>query len=110
MQLVIQNAIALIFPAWVQSVSNHGEHGLDVMGQRLLFLAAQFLLLGLGMLPAAIAALVTFFVVSWLVGPIPGALLAWLVALTVLGFAIWGGVRWLGQRFAQFDLSSELRP
>jgi hypothetical protein len=109
-QIVIQNAIALIFPAWVQSVSNHGEHGLDVMGQRLLFLAAQFLLLALGMLPAVIAAAVTFFVVNWLAGPIPAALLAWLVALTVLGVAIWGGVRWLGERFARFDLSSELRP
>ena len=76
LQLVIQNAIALIFPAWVQTVSNHGEHGLDVMGQRLLFLAAQFLLLVLGMLPAAVAALVTFFVVNWLGGPIPAGLVA----------------------------------
>jgi succinate dehydrogenase/fumarate reductase cytochrome b subunit len=80
------------------------------MGQRLLFLAAQFLLLALGMLPAVVAAAVTFFVVNWLVGPIPAALLAWLVALTVLGVAIWAGVRWLGTRFAHFDLSSELRP
>jgi hypothetical protein len=110
LQLVIQNALALVFPAWVQSVSNHGEHGLDVMGQRVLFFAGQFLLLALGMLPAAIAALVTFFVVNWLVGPIPAALLAWLVVLTVLGVEIWAGVRWLGERFARFDLSSELRP
>jgi len=110
LQLVIQNAIALIFPAWVQTVSNHGEHGLDVMGQRLLFLAAQFLLLVLGMLPAAVAALVTFFVVNWLGGPIPAGLVAWLVVLTVLSVEIWAGVRWLGERFARFDLSSELRP
>ena len=110
LQLVIQNAIALIFPAWVQTVSNHGEHGLDVMGQRLLFLAAQFLLLVLGMLPAAVAALVTFFVVNWLGGPIPAGLVAWLVVLTVLSVEIWAGVRWLGERFARLDLSSELRP
>jgi hypothetical protein len=36
--------------------------------------------------------------------------LAALVVLTVLGVEIWAGVRWLGQRFARFDLSSELRP
>jgi ABC-2 type transport system permease protein len=107
LQLVIQNAIALIFPAWVQSVSNPGEHGLDVLGQRLVFFAGQFLLLAFGMLPAAVAALVTFFVVSWLVGPMPAALAAWLVVLTVLGVEIWAGVRWLGERFARFDLSSE---
>jgi hypothetical protein len=110
LQLVIQNAIALIFPAWVQSVSNPGEHGLDVIGQRLVFVAGQILLLALGMLPAAVAALVTFFVVTWVAGPIMAALLAWLVVLTVLGVEIWAGVRWLGERFAHFDLSSELRP
>jgi hypothetical protein len=110
LQLVIQNAIALIFPAWVQSVSNPGEHGLDVMGQRLVFFAGQIVLLALGLLPASVAALVTFFVVNWLVGPIAAGLTAWLVVLTVLGVEIWAGVRWLGERFARFDLSSELRP
>ena len=47
---------------------------------------------------------------NWLVGPVAAALLAWLVVLTVLGVEIWAGVRWLGVRFAHFDLSSELRP
>ena len=110
LQLVLQNAIALVFPAWVQSVSNQGEHGLDVMGQRILFLAAQMFVLVLGLLPAAIGAAVGFFAVYWLAGPIFAGLLAWAAALTVLGVEVWAGVRWLGQRFARFDLSSELRP
>ena len=110
LQLVLQNAIALLFPAWVQSVSNQGEHGLDVMGQRILFLAAQMFVLLLGLLPASIGALIAFFVVNWLVGPIFAGLLAWAVALTVLGVEIWAGVHWLGERFRRFDLSSELRP
>ena len=110
LQLVIQNGIALVFPAWVQAVSNHGEHGLDVLGQRLLFFAGQILLLALGLLPASLAAVITFFVVNWLVGPIVAALLAWLVVLAILGVEIWAGVHWLGERFARFDLSSELRP
>ena len=110
LQLVIQNGIALVFPAWVQSVSNHGEHGLDVMGQRLLFFAGLILLLALSLLPGALGAVVTFFAASWLVGPIVAALLAWLVVLTILGVEIWAGVHWLGERFARFDLSSELRP
>jgi hypothetical protein len=110
LQLVIHNAIALIFPAWVQSVSNPGEHGLDVLGQRLVFLAGQILLLALGILPPIAGALVTFFVGNWLIGPVVAALLALPVALTVLAVEIWAGVRWLGERFARFDLSSELRP
>jgi len=110
LQLVVHNAIALTFPAWVQSVSNPGEHGLDVLGQRLVFLAGQVLLFALGLLPAAIGGGVTFFVASWLSEPVLGAVLALLVALTVLGVEIWAGVRWLGGRFARFDLSAELRP
>jgi hypothetical protein len=110
LQLVIHNGIALVFPAWVQSVSNHGEHGFDVLGQRLLFFAGMILLLALGLLPAALAAAITFFAVSWVVGPIVGAVLAWLVVLTILTVEIGAGVRWLGERFARFDLSSELRP
>jgi ABC-2 type transport system permease protein len=110
LQLVIHNAIALIFPAWVQSVSNPGEHGLDVLGQRLVFFAGQILLLALGVLPAVAGAAIAFFLVNWLVGPVTAALLAWLIVLTVLSVEIWAGVRWLGVRFVHFDLSSELRP
>ena len=110
LQLVVHNAIALTFPAWVHSVSNPGEHGLDVMGQRLVFLAGQVLLFALGLVPAALGAVVTFFVVAWLAGPVVAALLAALAALAVLGVEIWAGVRWLGARFARFDLSAELKP
>jgi ABC-2 type transport system permease protein len=91
-------------------VSNPGEHGLDVMGQRLLFMAGQILVLALGLLPVALGAGVTFLAANWVAGPVIAGVLAALVVLTVLGVEIWAGVRWLGQRFARFDLSSELRP
>jgi hypothetical protein len=110
LQLVIHNGVALVFPAWVASVSNQGEHGLDVLGQRLLFFAGLIVLLALGVLPAALGAAITFFVVNWAAGPIVAAPLAWLVVLSVLGVEVWAGVRFLGERFARFDLSSELRP
>jgi len=110
LQLVVHNGIALVFPAWVQSISNQGEHGLDVLGQRLLFFAGQFVLLALGLLPAALGAAIIFFVVNFAAGPIVAAPLAWLVVLSVLGVEVWAGVRWLGERFARFDLSAELRP
>ncbi|HZF31211.1 MAG TPA: putative ABC exporter domain-containing protein [Gammaproteobacteria bacterium] len=110
LQLVIHNGLALVFPAWVQTVANPGEHGFDVLGQRLVFLSGQILLLALGLLPALIAALLTFFVTRWIAGPLAAGVLAWLVVLTVLGAEIWVGVRWLGERFTRFDLSSELRP
>jgi len=81
-----------------------------VLGQRLLFFAGQFVLLALGLLPAALGAAIIFFVVNFAAGPIVAAPLAWLVVLAVLGVEVWAGVRWLGERFARFDLSAELRP
>ncbi|HET8695986.1 MAG TPA: hypothetical protein VFO94_00790, partial [Gammaproteobacteria bacterium] len=109
MQLVVENGVTLLFPAWVNAVSNRAERGLEVFGQRVLFLAGQILLLGVALLPAAIAALPAFLVVSFALGPQAGAVAAWLVVLAVLGAETWVGVRWLGERFERFDLSSELR-
>lgn len=111
LQLVVHNAISLLFPAWVHNVSSPGEHGLDVMGQRLLFLAGQILLFALGLLPALLGAGVAFLAAVWATQqPAIAAALALVVALTVLGVEIWAGVRWLGERFTRFDLSVELKP
>jgi hypothetical protein len=68
------------------------------------------LLLVLGLLPALVAAGLTFFVVNWLAGPLVAALSAWLATLIVLGVEISAGVHWLGGRFTRLDLSAELRP
>jgi hypothetical protein len=109
MQLVVENGVALLFPAWVDTVSNRAERGLEVLGQRVLFFAGQILLLGVAVLPAAIAALPAFLVARFALGAQAGAVAAWLVALAVLGAETWVGVRWLGERFERFDLSAELR-
>jgi hypothetical protein len=109
-QLLVPNAAAVIFPAWVQTVSNRGEHGLDVMGQRIIFMAAQLLVTALALLPAAIVAAVLFFVLNWLVGFIAAYAVAVVALFAVLTAEVWGGVRLLGERFEEFDLSAELRP
>ncbi len=109
-QLLVPNAAAVIFPAWVQTVSNRGEHGLDVMGQRIIFMAGQLLITALALLPAAIVAAVLFFVLNWLFGFIAAYTVAVVGFFAVLVAEVWGGIRLLGDRFEEFDLSSELRP
>ena len=109
-QLLVPNAAAVIFPAWVQTVSNRGEHGLDVMGQRIIFMAAQLLATALALLPAAIVAAVLFFLLNWLVGFVTAYVVAVAAVFGVLAAEVWAGVRLLGERFEEFDLSSELRP
>jgi ABC-2 type transport system permease protein len=63
-QLVVQNGIAITFPAWV-SIGAARPKGIDVMGQRLIMMAGNLIVLVLFILPGALAAgLVSFAVYS----------------------------------------------
>jgi ABC-2 type transport system permease protein len=110
LQLLVPNAVTVLFPAWVQLVGNRSEHGLDVLGQRILFLVAQVLISVLTLVPAAFGAAVVFAIAQWLVGTIVGAALAVLTLFAVLTAEVWLGLHWVGRRFEHLDLSTELRP
>jgi hypothetical protein len=109
-QLLVPNAAAVIFPAWVQTVSNRGEHGLDVMGQRIIFMAGQLLVTALALVPAVIVGGVLYLLVNWLAGFTLAFLVSVIALFAVLSAEVWAGVRLLGDRFEEFDLSAELRP
>jgi putative ABC exporter len=86
-QLTIQNAAAVLFPAWVP-LGHQRPRGLDAMGQRLIMLGATWLLLIVTVLPGAIVALAVWFALRLLFGPaavIPAAVCcAAVVAVEVL--------------------------
>jgi ABC-2 type transport system permease protein len=109
-QLLVPNAAAVIFPAWALSVGNRSERGIEVMGQRIIFMAGQLLVTAIATLPAAITAAVIFLVTQWLVGFVLAAVLAVAAVFALLAVEAWLGMRWLGNRFEHFDLSAELRP
>jgi ABC-2 type transport system permease protein len=110
LQLLVPNTVAVLFPAWVRTVSNRSEHGLDIMGQRIIFIAGQALVALIALLPAGIVASLLYFLAQWLVGPPIAVLIAAAAVFGILTAEVWAGVRWLGGRFDAFDLSSELRP
>jgi hypothetical protein len=110
MQLLVPNAAAVIFPAWVQTVSNRGEHGLDVLGQRIIFMAGQLLVTALALVPAGIVGGVLYLLVNWLAGFAAAAAVSVVALFVVLSAEVWAGVRLLGDRFDEFDLSAELQP
>jgi hypothetical protein len=100
-------AATLFFPGWMSTVNQ--PRGMDVMGQRLIFAGAYLLVLLVALLPAALTAAVPYLVVQWLVGEwrlavLAGAIAASLVLAGELAAVIW----WLGRRYEQFDLSTEL--
>src|SRR5262249_6898593 len=75
-QLAIQNATALIFPAWVPQGAQRAR-GLDAMGQRIITLGGTWLALLVMTLPGAIAGGIVWFAFRPFVGSlalIPAAL------------------------------------
>jgi ABC-2 type transport system permease protein len=109
LQLLVLNGATLIFPGWFQTSRNHGG-GIEVMGQRLIFLFGNLVVVLTALLPAAAAAALLIFSTQWLIGGTAAVVLATGLVLAVLIAEVWCGIWWLGERFEKFDLSAELRP
>jgi len=108
LQLIIPNAAALLFPAWFQSTRQRSG-GIDMIGQRLIFVFGQLLVILLSLFPAILGAALVIFASQWLIGACAAVILGSLVALTILGAEVACGLWWLGERFEKFDLATELR-
>ena len=108
-QVLVMNAAVVLFPAWVPRGADRGG-GIDVLGQRIFFLAGLFLVMAGALLPAAIGAAAIFFATLWVIGAPAAAALAFVAALGVFTVEIGLAIAWLGTRFERFDLSAELRP
>jgi general stress protein CsbA len=107
LMMSIPFAATLYFPAWMSAVG-HAGGGMEVMGQRLIYAGGYVLVLVLALLPAALAAALCYFVLSWLAGITAVALLAGgVVAAAVLVAEFSAVVWWLGRRYERFDLSRE---
>ncbi len=105
--LQIPNAATLLFPAWFQAARG-GGHGIEVTGQRLIFMIGQLLVFLLALLPAAAALAAVFFLVKMLLGSTIAIPLASIAAAIVLAGEAALGVMLLGWLFERFDLSVEL--
>jgi hypothetical protein len=109
-QLLIVNAAVVLFPAWSHTGTAQAQQGIEVMGQRILFLAGQIVAMALALLPAVLVAGVVFAVVHGIIGNTLALGMAALLGIAVLAVVMGLGVWWLGSRFEQLDLSQELRP
>jgi len=108
-QLLVPNALMILFPGWYQASRSRGG-GVEVMGQRLIFVFGQLIVAALALGPAAFAAALLIFASQWLIGPVAAVLLATAAVLAMIGGEVAVGIWWLGERFERFDLSSELKP
>lgn len=109
LQLLIPNAAALLFPAWFQAGRTQGG-GIEMIGQRLIFVLGQLVVILLSLLPVVIGAGLVIFATQWIVGAAAAVILGTGLALFILAAEIWCGLWWLGERFERLDLATELRP
>jgi len=102
--LLLPNAAALIFPAWVQ-LGKNSPRGMETMGQQIILMAGQVLVLALTLLPAALVFAVGYFVGNYFLGMAVAVVLGALWATVVLGAEAALGVVLLGKAFRRFDWS-----
>lgn len=112
LQLLVPNAAALVFPAWAQAMRNRSERGIEMMGQRLIFVGGQLLVVLFALLPAVLAVVALVFINARLIGAPTAVAVGFAIAavLVILVAEVGCGLWLLGQRFEKLDLSSELRP
>jgi ABC-2 type transport system permease protein len=105
--IVIQNAAVLILPGWVQ-LGKDRQRGVEAMGQNLISMIVNMLVLVLTLLPAGLIFCIIFipgYMAGFGLGVLPiAALFAALVLLAEAGCAIF----WLGRIYDKFDVSLEV--
>jgi hypothetical protein len=89
-QLVVQNGLAIAFPAWIV-IGPSRARGVDIMGQRLIMMAGHLIVLALSIVPGAIvAALVAlvFYLTSQTISVVLPALSLSIVLVMECAFAV----------------------
>jgi hypothetical protein len=103
-QVVIHNAMALFFPAWVQATGTRAR-GLDTMGQNLLMTAGLVLALGVTLAPAALAGTIAALAFRAAIGVVPVVGVA-AVAAIVIAFQNALAIEMLGGQLDRMDVSA----
>ena len=107
-QLLIRNAVPILLPGWAMRAPDE-QRGFNVMGQRLLMMAGNLLVLLFMLLPAAcIMGPGLLMAKYWFHGSMPVVALTTVLAAALLFFEVWLGIRFLGRQFEKIDVTNEL--
>jgi ABC-2 type transport system permease protein len=107
-QLLIRNAVPILLPGWAMRAPDE-QRGFIVMGQRLLMMAGNLLILLFVLLPAACIIVPGLLMARfWFGGSMPVVALTTVLATALLFFEVWLGIRFLGRQFEKIDVTNEL--
>jgi hypothetical protein len=103
-QLVVQNGIAIVFPAWVAIGANRAR-GIEATGQRLLMMIGNLLALLLSLLPGAIVGGGLALVIYWTTGVVLVVVPALILSVFMLA-ECWLAIEALGRVLERTDVSA----
>ena len=107
LQLLIRNAIPVIFPAWAAR-SKEDPRGFVLTGQRLMLVLGNFVILGFALIPAAVVFIpILLLAIKFFAGNAIFAAITTAPPIAVICGEVWLGVRFLGDRFEALDVSQE---
>jgi ABC-2 type transport system permease protein len=107
LQLLMQNAVVIFFPAWA-SRSKEEARGFAPFGQRLVLMAAHLLVLGVLLLPAVAVFLPTIWIARQMTDFGASLAIATCPAVAVLVAEIFLAIQFLGNHFESIDVSNDL--
>jgi ABC-2 type transport system permease protein len=103
-QLVVQNGLAIMFPAWI-AIGASRARGVEVTGQRLLMMAGNIITLLLALLPGAIVGGGVALLIYATTGVVLVVVPALILAMVMLG-ECWLAVEGLGRVLDRTDVSA----
>lgn len=103
-QLALQNAIVLLFPAWV-ALANTRARGFEASGQRMLTVLGSGLALALFTLPALASGGIAAWLLAGVIGA-PSVVIGAVIAAGWLLAEVWWATRFLGGVFDRLDPST----
>jgi len=106
-QLLIRNSIPVLFPAWAMR-SKDEPRGFVAMGQRIVTLAGNLVVLAVALIPAAIVFLPSIWLAfKFFAGNPAFVAVATMPAVAVLLTEVWLGIKALGAQFEKLDITNE---
>jgi len=106
-QLVIRNAIPVLFPAWAMRGKDE-PRGFVMMGQRLVTMAGNIFVLAVALIPAAVVFLPSLWIAFRFFSGNPAFVaVAAMPAVAVLLAEVWIGIKALGAQFEKLDITNE---
>ncbi|MGZ8832665.1 MAG: putative ABC exporter domain-containing protein [Thermoanaerobaculia bacterium] len=108
LQLLIRNAVPVIFPAWATR-SKEDPRGFVMFGQRLVVLGGNLLVLAVGLVPAAMVFIPSLWIAFRFFSGSPGLVaVGTLPAIAVIVAEVWFGTQLLGAQFERLDVAADL--